>query len=229
MRLRLLIASLLAGLGALFTLPFTAIGTVTSPPAAAVLPPSEPPVVRCTDGTPNSLHFYFFDKGKESKGSFGPSADKGSDDATKDELVRRLCGDENTGQDLVLLGVIDRLHKVTVPGAVQEFGEPNFPPDVASDLVYNAIDWDRSTVVTTTGPDSSQTLFMRKGDGNDLLSVAMGTNVPHVLVTRMSDSHRHSRFLKLFFNDSDRFVLLRLPCGFQPVFDDEREAKLVAD
>ena len=229
MRLRLAAAGLLLGLSGLVTLPFIATGNVgeaTLPPTATT---EAPPVIRCTDDTPDSLHFYFFDKGKESKGSFGPSADKGSEDATESELVRRLCGDKNTGQDLVLLEVIDRLHKVTVPGAVQEFGEPNFPPDVASDLVYNAIDWDRSTVVTTTVPDGSQTLFMRKGDGNDLLSVAMGTNVPHVLVTRMSDSHRHSRFLKLFFNDSDRFVLLRLPCGFQPVFDDEREAKLVAD
>lgn len=229
MRLRLLIASLLTGLGALFTLPFIATGNVgeaTLPPTATT---EAPPVIRCTDGTPDSLHFYFFDKEKESKGSFGPNADKGSEDATESELVRRLCGDKNTGQDLVLLEVIDRLHKVTVPGAVQEFGEPNFPPDVASDLVYNAIDWDRTTVVTTTAPKGAVTLFMRKRPDSDTLPTALSMDVPRVLTTPMSDSHRHSRFLKLYFNGSDTPVLLRLPCGFQPVFTDEHAAELVAD
>lgn len=232
MRLRLAATGLLLGLSGLLTLPFIATGSVgeaTPPPTIAT---EAPPVIRCTDGTPDSLHFYFFDKGKESKGSFGPSADKGSEDAVESELVRRLCGDKHTGQDLVLLEVIDRLHKVTVHGAAQRFGEPNFPPDVASDLVYNAIDWDRTTVVTTTVPDGSQTLFMRKSpDGEPSAAgiAALGINVPRVLVTPMSDGHRHSRFLKLYFNGSDRPVLLRLPCGFQPVFDDEHDAKLIAD
>lgn len=229
MRLRLAAAGLLLGLGGLVTLPFIAtgsVGVVTLPPTATT---EAPPVIRCTDGTPDSLHFYFFDKGKESKGSFGPSADKGNKDAIENELVRRLCGDKRTGQDLVLLEVIDRLHKVVVPGAVQQFGEPNFPPDVASDLVYNAIDWDRSRVVTTTVPKGSHTLFMRESPKDDTLSVAMGINVPRVLATRMSDDHRRSRFLKLYFNGSDTPVLLRLPCGFQPVFSNEYDAKLIAD
>jgi len=229
MRLRLLIASLLAGLGVLITLPFTATGTVTSPPATVVITPSEPPVIRCTDGTPNTLHFYFFDRGKESKGSFGPSADKGSDDAVKNELVRRLCGDKHTGQDLVLLEVIHRLYQVTVPNADPLYGDPDFPPDVASGLVYEGIDWNRSRAITMTAPKGALTLFMRKRAGNDVTATALGMDVPRVLVTPMSEGHRHSRFLELYFNGSDTPVLLRLPCGFQPVFTDAHKAAMIAN
>jgi hypothetical protein len=229
MRLRLLIASLLVGLGTLFTLPFLATGNVTAslPTVTVIAPP--PPL--CTDGTPDTLHFYFFDKGKESKGSFGPSADKGSDDAVKDELVRRLCGDTHTGQDLALLAVINRLYEVTVPNA-QVLGDPNFPPDIASSLVYDAIDWNHSRVVTTTVPDDALTLFMRKRPDDEPSAAgvaALDMSVPRILVTPMSEGHRHSRYLELHFNGSDTPVLLRLPCGFQPVFTDEHKAGLVAD
>lgn len=229
MRLRLAAAGLLLGLSGLVTLPFIATGTVTNPPVTVVLTPSDPPVIRCTDGTPDTLHFYFFDRGKESKGSFGPSADKGSDDAVKNELVRRLCGDKHTGQDLVLLEVIHRLYQVTVPNADPLYGDPDFPPDVASGLVYEGIDWNRSRAITTTAPEGALTLFMRKRADNDVTATALGMDVPRVLVTPMSEGHRHSRFLELYFNGSDTPVLLRLPCGFQPVFTDAHKAAMIAN
>jgi hypothetical protein len=228
MRFRLAAVALLLALGGIITLPFLATGTVTTVAAPPVVKSNPPIESSCTDGTPDTPHFYFFDHDKESKGSFGPSADKGSDDAVKNELIRRLCGDKHTGQDLVLLAVVNRLYEVTVPNTTP-YGDPDFPPDIATGLVNDGIDWNRSRVVTTTAPEGALTLFMRKSSGNDLLTVATGMNVPRVLVTPMSQTHRHSRFLKLYFNGSDTPTLLRLPCGFQPVFTDSRKAAMIAD
>ena len=226
MRLRIAAAGLLLGLSGLITLPFIATGTVTVPPASAVQAPTNPLVVRCTDGTPALPHLYFFDKKKESPGSFGPSADKGSDDAVKHELVRRLCGDKHTGQDVALLAVINRLYETTVPSSETT---PDMPADVADRLVRTGINWQHSRVVTTTVPDGALTLFMQRRTGDEL-TVAPDLNVPRVLVTTMSEAHRHSRFLELYFNGSNKPpVLLRLPCGFQPVLKDAHAASLIAD
>lgn len=226
MRLRIAAAGLLLGLSGLITLPFIATGTVTTQPASAPQTPTNPLVVRCTDGTPTLPHLYFFDEKKEGPGSFGPSADKGNDDAVKRELVRRLCGDKHTGQDFALLAVINRLYETAVPHLGTT---PDAPTDVASRLVYKGIDWNRSRVVATTVPDGALTLFMQRRTGDEL-TVAPGLNVPHILATPMSDAHRHSRFLELHFNGSSRPpVLLRLPCGFQPVFTDAHAASLIAD
>lgn len=228
MRLRLAAAGLLLGLSGLITLPFIATGTVSSPaPAAAT--PGNPPIVRCTDGTPNTPHFYFFDNEKESDGAFGPNADKGSDAVVKQELVRRLCGDKHTGQDLALVEVMDRLHAVTAPSARPLHGDPDSPPNIADDLVREGIDWSRSRVITTTAPEDAVTLFMRMASNKELPPTMVGAKVPRVLVTTLSQAHRHSRFLELYFNGSDTPVLLRLPCGFQPVFTDAHKAAMIAD
>jgi len=215
MRLRLAVAGLLLGLSSLVTLPFIATGDVTasSPIVTVVAPP--PPL--CTDGTPEDPHYYFFDKEKESKGSFGPSADKGSDAAVKAELVRRLCGDEKTGQDPVLVGVIGRLYLHTVPDAAFHSVSPDFPRDMANELVNYDIDWDQSRVVTTTVPEGATTLLMYAGDN------------PWPTVGTTPLRHRQSRFLEIYFYGSDQPTLLRLPCGFQPVFTDAHKAAMIAD
>lgn len=227
MRLRLAVAGLLLCLGGLITVPFLAIGTVAPRSVAAPTAP-HPRVMRCTDSTPSTPHFYFFDKEKESSGAFGPSADKGSDSAVKQELVRRLCGDKHTGQDLILVEVMDRLRAVTAPSTQPSPGDPSSPPDIADDLVKNAIDWRRTTVVTTTAPEGATTLYMRK-TARELSPTMVGVKLPQVLVTPISEAHRHSRYLVLYFNGSDIPVLLRLPCGFQPVFTDGKVAWKVAD
>ncbi len=231
MRLRLLIASLLVGLGGAFMLPFLAIGNVTDKPAAAVNMPSKPPIVRCTDGTPSAPHFYFFDEGKESNGAFGPSADKGSDQDVKNELVRRLCGDEHTGQDRALVSVITRLYLAVVPPGSPLFqtspdtpltmpsNDLNAPRDAADELVRYDIDWDHSRVVSASAPKDALTLYMHEPDT---------FNKPITDVTSLSSAHQRSNFLKLRFYGSDVPTLLRLPCGFQPVFENPRTAKVVA-
>lgn len=227
MRLRLAVAGLLLGLIGLVTVPFIATGTVA--PRIAVPTTPHQAVRHCTDGTPSTPHFYFFDTEKESKGSFGPTADKGGDAAVKQELVRRLCGDTHTGQDTALVDVVDRLHAVTAPNAHPLHGDPGSPPDIANDLVREGIDWSRSRVVTTTAPKDAVTLFMRKASNKELPPTMVGAKVPRVLVTTLSQPHQHSRFLELYFNGSDTPVLMRLPCGFQPVFTDAHKAAMIAD
>lgn len=225
MRLRIAAAGLLFGLIGLITLPFLAIGTVASP-APAANAPAQPHTARCTDATPSTPHFYFFDKEKESSGAFGPSADKDNDTAVKQELVRRLCGDKRTGQDLVLIDVLDRLH-ATTPGIRPFNSDRGSVPDIANSLVREDIDWGRSKVITTTAPDGALTLFMRQTTNSEPSLMMTGAKLPRVLVTPLSQAHRHSRFLMLYFHGSNTPVLLRLPCGFQPVFTDAHRAAMV--